>query len=280
MNDLLRQMTHYHTAGPDDLVPERVGISYIWAGNGVFKYGRNVDTEVIVLHEAGSTPGLPELHPAVAWEHWPGRLPAALLDQVLAEARAALAPQGGDGPAGELLIPIEAQWLVVLDDEAQPHLYQPKQMANPSQVRYELDRRYLVDLHSHHRMAPFFSATDDRDDTWLSASVVVGNIFAQPTILCRLNVYGTRQMVPATLLFDGLGPFTDELDIPETDTDASTRAESDPWIGVLDALGGLADSLVAAGIDPIIRRGDARRMLATAYQVLREEMRHNATATD
>ena len=58
-------------------------------------------------------------------------------------------------------------------------------------------------------MPPFFSATDDADDLGLSVSVVIGTIFTQPTIRCRLNVYGHRQAVPARMLFDQLGPFVD-----------------------------------------------------------------------
>ena len=50
---------------------------------------------------------------------------------------------------------------------------------------------------------------DDADDAGLSVSAVLGRIMDDPTMLCRLNVYGEHQLVPATLVFAGLGPFRD-----------------------------------------------------------------------
>lgn len=211
--ELVRQLTNYHVATPEAPVPARMGVSYVWAGNGVFKYGRNGHTEAIVHIAEAVTPGLPLLNPTIAWAGWEGRLPAELLEQALAAARLAYGPKPGAGPADTSLVPIEAQFLIALDVAGRPFLGQAQtDEATAGHVRYQLDptRPFLVDIHSHHMMDPFFSLTDDGDDAWLTASVVIGRIFDErPALICRLNVYGARQIIPAALIFDGLGPFTD-----------------------------------------------------------------------
>ena len=242
---LLRQLTHYHIADESAPVPQRMGVSYIWAGNGLYKYGRNAHTEAIVQLGAITTPGLPDLHPTIAWSGWVGPLPGALLTQALEAARAAYGPRpGGDG---SVLVPIEAQFLVELDG-LDPRLVQPAQTASPGRVSYQMEGRpYLVDIHSHHTMAPFFSLTDDHDDAWLSASVVLGRIHDDPPqILCRLNVYGDRQIIPAAWLFDDLGPFVDvglsyellntaEAHAARGDAPGATTAQQAAWWGALVA---------------------------------------------
>jgi PRTRC genetic system protein A len=86
----------------------------------------------------------------------------------------------------------------------------PQQKASAARVRYEMPEGIvLADIHSHHQMPPFFSNTDDRDDTGLSVSCVIGHIYDAPQILCRVNVWGHRQVVPALTIFDDLGPFCD-----------------------------------------------------------------------
>jgi hypothetical protein len=139
-------------------------------------------------------------------------------------------------------------------------------------VRYEMpDRRALLDIHSHHAMQPFFSTTDDSDDTWLSASVVIGDIFTQPSILCRLNVYGTRQIVPATLLFDDLGPFVDKLSTRELDIDRPERPKLTPWDSVLEMIGWLVETLTDAGVNPLANDEDAKRLMAALDTALKAE---------
>lgn len=208
---LLRQLTHHHIATDEAPVPQRIGVSWVWAGNGLFKYGRNQHTEGIVQLAEALTPGLPLLAPAVAWDGWEGRLPGRLLVEALEQARKTYGPKPLAGAADATQVPIEAQFLVVLGADGVPALMQPPQEATPGRVCYLLDGiPFLMDIHSHHRMEPFFSPTDDTDDTWLTASVVMGRIFdEQPQLIARLNVYGHRQMIPAALLFDDLVPFVD-----------------------------------------------------------------------
>jgi len=90
----------------------------------------------------------------------------------------------------------------------------PKQQASAGQVRYMGgdERTVVLDLHSHHEMAPFFSTTDNRDEQGLRFYAVIGHIYSRPQIRLRLGVYGDFVELPVTVLFEGLGPFEDCYD--------------------------------------------------------------------
>jgi hypothetical protein len=65
----------------------------------------------------------------------------------------------------------------------------------------------MIRVHSHHAYTAGWSATDDDDDTDVGVVAVVGTIFSRPTIRVRLVAWGHRQEIPASQIFDGLGPF-------------------------------------------------------------------------
>jgi PRTRC genetic system protein A len=60
----------------------------------------------------------------------------------------------------------------------------------------------LIELHSHHAMAPFFSSMDNRDETGFRVYAVVGNLRSMPMINVRLGIYGHFSGVPANTVFD------------------------------------------------------------------------------
>lgn len=198
-------LQQHHVARPQAPLPAATpGISWIWAGNGLFKRGVDQALDICVQVASVSTPGLAALIPHVRWQGFPGRLSGALLPALLADAQRAAAIHGG------IAQPIEKQYFLVNRDGLR--LVAPRdQDATAAHVRYTMPDRgtVLVDLHSHHSMAAYFSATDDRDDQGLSVSCVIGTIFTRPALRCRLNVYGHRQEVPALTIFDRLGPFAD-----------------------------------------------------------------------
>ncbi|HWQ15568.1 MAG TPA: Mov34/MPN/PAD-1 family protein [Roseiflexaceae bacterium] len=197
----------YHIATPHTPLPDDApGICWIFAANGVFKQGANAHLVARVCAEpfAAPIPGLAELTPAVRWRDWPdAHLPgAALLPPVLEQAQATVSPLGAN-----LGRPIELQLFVVLRD-GMARLIKPNQISTATWLRYRMpDGVLLCDLHSHHAMPAFFSGTDDGDDQGLGVSAVIGGIFTGPEIRTRINVYGVSQEVPATLVFDDLGPF-------------------------------------------------------------------------
>lgn len=197
-------ITH-HIATPACPLPDpRNGITWIWAANGVYK--RGVSSELDLLIPVGVSwpaPGLARLLPHVRFLRWPQRLNGAFLTPLLEDARRASV---GD----TILRPIEKQYFFVWRDGVR--VVAPKgQDASAVHLRYAMPQSgpVLLDLHSHHGMDAYFSATDDRDDSGLSVSAVIGKIYTRPTIVTRINVFGHRHSVPALMIFDTLGPFVD-----------------------------------------------------------------------
>lgn len=187
------------------------GITWVIARNGVWKRGVSaaLDLLIPVQRVQLDAPGLASVIPHARFRTGPpGRLKAGRFLQLLLEdARKATAPTGGNG----LARPIEKQYFIGERGGRRCLLAPLLQQGTPGQVRYVPPKAdaLLVDIHSHHQLPAFFSGTDDRDDTGLSISAVVGTIFTRPTITVRLNVYGHRYPVPALLIFDELGPFID-----------------------------------------------------------------------
>jgi hypothetical protein len=196
-----------HQAATDAPLPAEPGITWLWAANGIFKRGADATLDLTVrVGAVAEVPGLARLLPCARFFPWPQRLPGSFLTPLLTDARRACA-RAGNGH-GSPLLPAEKYYAIVWRDGLR--LVAPKQDASAAHIRYQMPSgAILCDLHSHHGMEAYFSPTDNRDDMGLSVSCVVGTIYTTPTIVCRLNVYGHRQIVPAKLIFDSLGPFTD-----------------------------------------------------------------------
>lgn len=196
-----------HAVATDAPTPGLAGITWLWAANGIFKRGVDSTLDLTIrVGDAAETPGLIRLLPCVSFRPWPQRLPGSFLTPLLTDARRAC--QRHENGNGSALLPAEKYYAIVYRDGLR--LVAPKQDASAAHIRYQMPSgAILCDIHSHHGMQAYFSATDNQDDTGLSVSCVVGTIYTQPTILCRLNVYGHRQIVPAKMIFDSLGPFAD-----------------------------------------------------------------------
>jgi PRTRC genetic system protein A len=105
--------------------------------------------------------------------------------------------------------PVEQQYFVTFE-AGKLRVKVPPQDSSSTRIRYQALAGALIDIHSHHSMAAYFSSTDDQDDTGLSVSAVVGTIFTNPKIVCRVNVHGHRQIVPALTIFDTLPGIEDK----------------------------------------------------------------------
>lgn len=200
MLPLPKLLNHVIAVVGQPLPPLALGIQWILAANGVFKRAANSALDVCIqVHSwQAPIPGLVNLLPYIRWKHYPQRLPQRWLDILLKEARDACSQASG------ITIPQEKQWFVVWR-EARIRLIAPAaQVGTPTQVRYAMPTDpVLLDIHSHHHMHAYFSATDDRDDDGLSVSMVIGKIFDQrPEAMARVNVYGDRQIIPLSLIFE------------------------------------------------------------------------------
>lgn len=209
-------LVRHHIATPSCPLPDpQPGITWIWAANGVYKRGVSKDLDLLIpVGVSWPAPGLAHLLPHVRFCTWPQRLPGAFLTPLLEDAKRAAA---GD----TVLRPIEKQYFFIWRDGVRvvaPH----GQDASAVHLRYRMPQSgpVLLDLHSHHGMDAYFSATDDCDDSGLSVSAVIGKIYTRPTIVVRINVFGQRWAIPALMVFDALGPFTDGYD---GETHASTH---------------------------------------------------------
>lgn len=208
MNDLAATFaslvrTHFATLACP--LPEPTpGITWIVAANGVFKRGVDAHRDLLIRVGPLGTPipGLASLLPHVRWAGHPYRIPGVLLKAIHTHAHKAAAPT-----LGGLLRPIEQQYHITLEHGALC-VRVPLQKATPGRVSYAMpDGAVLVDLHSHHSMAAYFSDTDNRDDVGLSVSLVLGTIYTRPTLVARLNVFGHRQQIDPRLIFDDIEPF-------------------------------------------------------------------------
>lgn len=181
---------------------------YLIAGNGVFLRGEREGLQVLIPVAPCEIRGLPTLTPylKLAYPLVDQALVAEMLDQSQAACIAAGAPR-------EILFHLrwECGW----------HLAVPAQDQTASSVTpigpaigssYETA---LIEVHSHHRLAPFFSRTDDADERGFRLYAVLGHIFTQPTLRVRVGVYGYYWSVPAQWVFELPDSVSDYLSVLE-----------------------------------------------------------------
>lgn len=203
----------HHIATPAQPLPAGdAPIVWIVAQNGTFKRGCSPDLELVIQADSipSRVPGLAALLPSVRWSVLPPRPLGDLLGHLLDDARRAVSDD-------VIARPVEKQYFIVWRSNTARLIAPTAQQGTVSRLRYEMPQGepVLCDIHSHHEMQAYFSGTDDRDDLGLSVSVVIGRIYSRPELLCRLNVYGHRQVVPASMVFGHLGPFHDAYEREE-----------------------------------------------------------------
>src|SRR5204862_3762337 len=98
----------------------------------------------------------------------------------------------------------EVMFGVVHDDVTGYRVVQPRQMTGPTAVRYRPLGDVVLEIHSHHRFAARFSATDDADEQWLRLYGVLGRLGSdRPEVALRVGAYGYFLPVPWGSVFDG-----------------------------------------------------------------------------
>ncbi len=206
---MISLLNHTIARAGQPLPPLDAGIDWILAANGLFKRAANNALAACIQVRSWNflIPGLARLLPSIAWKHCPQRLPSQWLDVLLQEARKACEQESG------ITIPQEKQWFVIWRDGKVRLIAPQAQTASPVRVQYAMPTEpILLDVHSHHTMHAYFSTTDDHDDDGLSISMVIGRIFDRPEAVARVNVYGHRQLIPLSFLFDrGQSPFKENV---------------------------------------------------------------------
>ena len=180
------------TKGDVPLGADGIAYTYRLAADGVFVAGENACLQATIPVATGTIRGLLASPSGIELPH--GRLPHALWQAILAICQETASEQR------EVLC--EVSWL----PEQRYALRQPRQLAGVSALAYERQDRALLQLHSHHRMPAFFSATDDRDEQGLGLYGVLGRLGVagqQPEVLLRVGVYGHYLTLPWATVFAG-----------------------------------------------------------------------------
>jgi hypothetical protein len=221
LSGIFSSLNRFHVAHSlNPMPPATPGITWVWAANGIFKRGVSAELDILIpvadVVEVAprdglfAPPNLANLLPHIRWATWPRSIAGSLLGPLLADARQATDER-------TIARPIEKQYFIAHCPTRGLKLIAPRaQRGTAGRVTYAVPpgERLLVDIHSHHSMPPFYSATDDGDDTGLSVSVVIGRLYTRPALCCRLNVYGHRMDIPAGMIFEHLGPFVDTFAQP------------------------------------------------------------------
>ena len=177
---------------------------YVVAGNGLFVRAEDSRMEACVMIAPAECHGLAMV--AAYARLKVDRVPGIWLHSVLVSALRNMPNEAmyqfvWDGQAGKFKPEAYHTWRCVM----------PGQVQSPTSVKFDDDGESVVDLHSHNSMAAFFSATDDDDEQGLRFYAVIGKLGTwKPEISVRVGVYGHFMDVPAEVVFDNLGPFTDQ----------------------------------------------------------------------
>ena len=164
--------------------------AYIMAGNGVYLYAKREGLEVLIPISRATIAGLPPLE---AFVNMP-RVPVVLMHHILWASKENL--------------PNEILFWFNFDRARQAwNLDAPLQICRSASV-FPVDKsdplgiRALIDLHSHARMEPFFSTTDNKDEQGFRIFAVIGKVNENPEIRVRVGVYGKYWNIPASMIFE------------------------------------------------------------------------------
>jgi len=171
---------------------------YLIGSNGIFVRAVRLGLEVIIPVEifTASIRGLEPIEPLVRLT--PGRIPQQILIQMWKESCIAALAE----PPLEITFHIhqeQGQWRLVIPEQTQSS-------AKCRAIEYGLDSSYInatVEVHSHNRMAAFFSGADDADEGGFRIFVVLGRVTeSSAEIICRVGVYRQFWHVPADWIFE------------------------------------------------------------------------------
>lgn len=201
---MIDKLVTYHIHKRDPLpANDALAYQYVLAGNGVFVRAETRFFTVLLQVTACTVRGLPPLRPQ--FQLLVPRIPARLLDAVLADALRARRPDNG---LNEALYQFHHHGRAV-------QVKKPAQQTTPTSVAASVttavaDAAGIVcDLHSHGNMRAFFSQTDNADEQGARLYAVIGRLDSEPEMRLRVGVYGYWLALPLTAVFTNNGPFKD-----------------------------------------------------------------------
>ena len=189
---------HIHQRNPL-LANDALAYQYILAGNGVFIRAETRFFEVLLPIAPCTVRGLPSLK--ARFELKIPRIPARLLDAVLADARRA---RQQNGKLNEVLYQFHHH------DQTVQVKKPPQSVTSVSVTAVTQHAPTLFcDLHSHGNMHAFWSGTDNADEQSALLYVVIGKLDSKPEMRLRVGVYGYWMALPVTAVFTSTGTFKD-----------------------------------------------------------------------
>ena len=183
MKNLVTYHVHQSPVLPDS---NAIFYQYVIAQNGVFVRAENefVAACIKVASLKGPTTTIRGLQPLAGWVRLKlPKLPSALLTTALADAQASVRANQLDETLSYVVWRNGRYYLIRPND----------QQASPTSVvsmTVELEEIVVMDIHSHGAAPPYFSPTDNRDETRLRFYAVLGNVNTSPRWMFRLGIYG------------------------------------------------------------------------------------------
>lgn len=188
----------------DETLPanDAVFYQYITAANGIFVRAANDFVDACLLVTAPMPPrmSIRGLQPLKGWLRLKvPKIPFAVLEQAVADA------QNTHNLSETLYYVTWGNGLPLRRQVGRYQLDKPDdQRGTAAAVRsatVETDTLVVMDIHSHGRGDPFFSPTDDLDETRLRFYGVIGCLDKVPQFKFRLGIYGHWAEVPVNALF-------------------------------------------------------------------------------
>jgi PRTRC genetic system protein A len=190
---------------------------YLVAHNGVFVWARRDGLEALIPVVTCTIPGLYPVDPYVRLHYPP--VDAALMREILHHATNARAV---DDRLVEMLFFLkweaERGWQLIVPVQEQEAMRVRPVVAALDSVSYA---NTLIEVHSHQRMAAFFSSTDSADEQGFRLYAVLGKLDPdghEAEIRLRVGVYGHFHELPTAGI----------LSLPEGMTDC-VRREAESW---------------------------------------------------
>jgi hypothetical protein len=206
-SSILRLKLHAHLLMESPSLPSSMPspLTYVFAGNGVFLWGKRDGLEALIPVSECVIQDLYPVSPFV-------RLDGPKIDRILVEAMLKMT-RSATNEAEQL---VEALFYLAYSKQQGWQASMPAQIQTPASVRPVLElldqdaySRTLMEVHSHPRMSAFYSGTDNRGENGFRLYGVVGlpdspdgGELGQPEIRMRVSIFGAYWEFPPEWVLD------------------------------------------------------------------------------